>query len=114
MHTDSTLELLDELTKQLVSLIRKFAADTSEIPTLELHKEVEACKRQQNTDPTPTNAHMSTPVASQKAKKLNLTTYKFHAIGDYPQAIRFFRTIDSTSTQRVGFPSYILAMKQLI
>ena len=37
-----------------------------------------------------------------KVKKLNLQTYKFHALGDYPDMIRLYRTTDSYSTQLVS------------
>ena len=33
---------------------------------------------------------------------LNLNTYKFHSLGDYPEAIRQFGTTDSYSTQLVS------------
>jgi hypothetical protein len=47
----------------------------------------------------------SKPKASNSArlpKQLNLGTYKFHSLGDYPQHIRRFGTIDSYSTQPVS------------
>jgi hypothetical protein len=37
----------------------------------------------------------------RKIKKLNLSTYKFHALGDYANAIRQYGTTDSYSTQIV-------------
>ncbi|PCH35863.1 hypothetical protein WOLCODRAFT_51266, partial [Wolfiporia cocos MD-104 SS10] len=37
----------------------------------------------------------------RKIKKLNLSTYKFHALGDYVQAIRQFGTTDNYTTQIV-------------
>ena len=36
-----------------------------------------------------------------KKKLLNLETYKWHALPDYPQAIRRFGTTDNTTTQTV-------------
>jgi hypothetical protein len=40
-------------------------------------------------------------VSGRKAKKFNLNTYKYHAMGDYVQSIRLFGTTDSFSTQIV-------------
>jgi hypothetical protein len=38
----------------------------------------------------------------RKTKRLNLSTYKFHALADYVPTIRMFGTTDSYSTQTVG------------
>lgn len=55
-------------------------------------------------------------IAGPKAKSLNLQTYKYHALGDYPNTIRRIGTTDSYSTQPVRisfikatFDSYLLA-----
>jgi hypothetical protein len=37
-----------------------------------------------------------------KAKNFNLSTYKWHALGDYANAIRRYGTTDSYSTQTVS------------
>lgn len=42
---------------------------------------------------------------SPKVKKLNLFTYKLHALGDYVRTIRLFGTTDSYSTQIVCYSS---------
>ncbi|KIJ10138.1 hypothetical protein PAXINDRAFT_16841 [Paxillus involutus ATCC 200175] len=39
------------------------------------------------------------PVSQPKCKTLNLTTYKYHALGDYPSTICQYGTTDSYSTQ---------------
>jgi len=85
MHTDSTIELLEDLTRQFGSLIQRFAADTSEIPTVELPKEADARRRRKAAG----TASENQPTSS-KPKKLNLSTYKFHAMGDYPQSNPIF------------------------
>jgi len=48
------------------------------------------------------------PKASKKGrtsllKKLNLSTYKYHALGDYPNQIAQFGTTDNASTQTVRY-----------
>lgn len=42
------------------------------------------------------------PVSQPKHKTLNLTTYKYHALADYPSTIRQYGTTDSYSTQLVS------------
>jgi len=89
MHTDSTLDLLEGVTRELGRLMRQFRDKTSdEFDTVELPRE--------------TGAHKG-GARSSKRKRLNLNTYKFHALGDYVATIRLFGTTDSYSTQVVGF-----------
>jgi len=38
-----------------------------------------------------------------KLKKLNLATYKYHALADYAETIRRFRPTDNYNTQIVGY-----------
>ena len=84
MHTDSTLDLLQEATRELGRLMRNFRDRTSdEFDTVEL--------------PSKTGTG-----GSSKKKKLNLNTYKFHSLGDYVASIRLFGTTDSYSTQLVS------------
>jgi hypothetical protein len=44
-----------------------------------------------------------TSVSNTKVKKLNLFTYKYDALADYPNTIRRMGTTDSYSTQPVSF-----------
>ena len=88
MHTDSTLDLLEAITREFGRLMRQFRDDTSdEFDTVEFPCETGARKG---------------GVRSSKKKKLNLNTYKFHALGDYVATIRLFGTTDSYSTQVVS------------
>lgn len=83
MHTDSTLKLLNLVTREFGRLMRQFRDRTSdEFGTVELPRETGARKR-----------------GGRSSKKLNLNTYKFHALGDYVATIRLFGTTDSFSTQ---------------
>ncbi|KAF8550589.1 hypothetical protein OG21DRAFT_1499714 [Imleria badia] len=78
MHTDDTLSFFDTMTRQLGYSARRFKKTTSTIA-----KEPQA----QETS------------SAAKIKKLNLSTYKFHALGDYPEMICQYGTTDSYSTQ---------------
>jgi len=86
MHTDSTLDILEAVTREFGRLARQFRDKTSdEFHTVELPRETGAKKG-----------------AGRSSKKtLNLNTYKFHALGDYVATIRLFGTTDSYSTQVV-------------
>jgi len=87
LHTDSTLSLLEVVTKEFGLLMRQFRDKTSgEFDTVELPRESRTRKG----------------ARSSKTKKLNLNTYKFHALGDYVATIRLFGTTDSYSTQLVS------------
>lgn len=102
LHTDLTLASFEVATKNLGRLFRSFATKTAEIfDTRLLPREVAAAARQKAGK----NAKGNTPVAKSttmaRQKKLNINTYKFHALGDYPWTIRTFGTTDSYSTQPV-------------
>ena len=95
LHTDSTLDLLEAVTRELGCLMRRFRDKTSdEFNTVELPREAGARKG---------------GTRSSKKKKLNLNTYKFHALGDYVATIRLFGTTDSYSTQLVSSISHRIA-----
>jgi hypothetical protein len=130
IHTDSTLQWLETLTKEFGQLMRDFRAQScSEFQTVELPREAAARHRQQQPEhaeakssstrcqpgvnistgiqtegshslPAPPAAQ-SLISASRKVKKLNLFTLKFHFLGDYVQTIRLFGGTDSYSTQLV-------------
>jgi len=85
LHTDSTLSLLEAVTREFGRLMRQFRDKTSdEFDTVDLPRETSARK------------------GGARLKKLNLNTYKFHALGDYVATIRLFGTTDSYSTQLVS------------
>lgn len=91
MHTDSTLDILEAVTREFGRLMRQFRDKTSdEFNTVELPRETGTKKG-----------------GGRSSKKtLNLNTYKFHALGDYVATIRLFGTTDSYSTQVVGSGSH--------
>ena len=87
LHTDSTLSFLEVVTREFGRLMRQFRDKTADkFDTVELPREAGARKGG----------------ARSSKKKLNLNTYKFHALGDYVATIRLFGTTDSYSTQLVS------------
>ena len=102
LHTESTLQHLEQLTTELGQLTRKFRDSTqSAFPTFELPKETEARKRRQNSGKGKEKA-MADDASGKNSKHLNLSTYKWHALGDYVRAIRLFGPTDGFSTQVVS------------
>lgn len=127
MHTDSTLSHMEMVTKMVGQVLRKFCGVTCpSFSTKELPKEAAArARRNQRRDATTTNSsgaqaatsdsaststHIPEALAAkpmnvqplkQKKKLLDLSTYKVHSLGDYPQTIRTYGTTDSYSTQTV-------------
>jgi hypothetical protein len=74
--------------------------------TQELKKEAVACGRRTAVlavkgDSHAAKGNMST---SQKIKKLNLATYKYHALANYAETIRRFRPMDNYNMQIVCHP----------
>lgn len=67
---------------------------------MELPKEKAARERKIARERAGTN-NPDTGSSGRKAKKFNLNTYKFHAMGDYVRSIQLFGTTDSFTTQIV-------------
>jgi hypothetical protein len=120
MHTDPTLQHLTKLTPEIGRLMREFKNTTcAEYTTYELPRETAARSRREQriaaaaaarasgseatADPDATQAP-APPPKLKKMKTLNLNTYKWHGVGDYPPAIQLFGPTDSYSTQLVCFP----------
>jgi hypothetical protein len=103
MHTDTTLDHLESLTKDFGHLMRQFHNLTcSQFQTAELPCKVAARNRQcQHIQATGKTFNESTVNTGKKHKLLNLLTLKFHSLGDYVQTIRMFGSTNSFSTQVV-------------
>ncbi|KAG2060731.1 hypothetical protein BDR06DRAFT_1054389 [Suillus hirtellus] len=92
IHSDTTLSVLEETFKQLSHVT--CAAFT----TLELPKEKAAQDRKAAHERSCANNPDITS-SGRKTKKFNLSTYKFHAMGNYLQSIQLFGTTDSFTSQ---------------
>jgi hypothetical protein len=105
IHTDKTLDMLTTATKTLTSAMRLFLRVTCEaFTTKELKKEAAACGRRiaalvAKGDSRAAKGKAAT--TGQKPKKLNLATYKYHALADYAETIRRFGPTDNYNTQIV-------------
>ncbi|KAG0692732.1 hypothetical protein DFH29DRAFT_1008196 [Suillus ampliporus] len=102
MHTEDTLVFFDTATVVLGQSIRTFYKITcSYYYTTELPHEYAARGRREAAlaAKQPSSSGNGKQKSGPKFKALNLSTYKFHALGHYPNTIRHFGTTDSYSTQ---------------
>jgi hypothetical protein len=120
MHTDLTLNILDEATIQLGAEFRAFVGKTCPaFDTRELRRETAA--RQRRRQKKATEGQNSTADAVSESDKqeplrkmLNLRRYKYHALGDYADTIRRLGTTDSTSTELVSAPVNVEALVLIV
>ncbi|KIJ60801.1 hypothetical protein HYDPIDRAFT_58430, partial [Hydnomerulius pinastri MD-312] len=101
LHTDNTLDFFDLATTTLSHTIRKFQRTTCAVyTTTELPQEHAARGRRAAATAAKQGQDMPASHSGPKKKVLNLCTYKYHALGDYPNTIRRYGTTDSYSTQQ--------------
>ncbi len=102
MHTDATLDYMDQTTQEFGKLMRQFRdISNANFATVELEREKTARYRR-NAEKAGAPGKSDVPKETgKKPKALNLNTYKYHAMGDYVPFIRHFGPTDSYSTQLV-------------
>jgi hypothetical protein len=108
MHTTDTLDFLDTATTILGQSVRKFYKTTCDYYyTTELPDEYAARGHREAALAAKKNLVSAAPgkrkAAGPKHKSLNISTYKFHALGDYANTIRQRGTTDNYTTQPVSF-----------
>ncbi|KAN0079957.1 hypothetical protein V8E55_009523 [Tylopilus felleus] len=103
VHTDETLQILDNVTATLGAKLRSFQSTTcTSFSTKELKQETEGRYRRQVQLGVKTLGQSKEnvlPAATRNEKTFNLQTYKLHVLGDYTETIRRYGTTDSYSTQ---------------
>ena len=103
LYTTDTLNFFDASTRSFSQAVRKFLKTTCEAYiTLELPREMAARGRQVAALTSKSGANIPPKSTECRHKRLNLQTYKYHALGDYPDAIRQRGTTDNYSTQSVS------------
>ncbi|KAG2051626.1 hypothetical protein BDR06DRAFT_889558, partial [Suillus hirtellus] len=98
IHSELTLFFFEDTFKKLSKQLRRFRDFTCAVfDTVELPKEKVARQRRvaQRAGPNSIPSESSGP----RVKVFNLSTYKFHAMGDYLRTIKLFGTTDSFTTQ---------------
>lgn len=112
LHTDDTLQILDDTTVQIGASFRVFSDKTcSAFDTRELDREVDARARRRekaeqgrpSSGASRKGSKADSSVAGAQRKKFNIDTYKYHSLGDYVNTIRRFGTADSYSSEPVSF-----------
>ena len=97
LHTEQTLTSFECLTVDLGTLLRHFSTVTcAAFKTKELPRERAARIRRAANNPG-----SATSGGGTRTKGFNLSIYKLHALGDYPQTIRERGTTDNYTSQRV-------------
>jgi hypothetical protein len=88
MYTESTLDTMMVATVKLGQQVRKFKAVTCKaFQTHELTREVEARAHRQRKVAPKSHPDTNQPKPQARIKQLNLSTYKFHSLGDYVESI---------------------------
>ncbi|KAI6112660.1 hypothetical protein F5141DRAFT_1003094, partial [Pisolithus sp. B1] len=104
LHTDDTLNFFDAATIALGSSVRTFRDKVCPLYTTnELPQEHAARGRRQARQaaqaPNEDQGGPNDNISRRKPKYLNLHTYKYHALADYPNTIRQMGTTDNYNTQ---------------
>ncbi|KAG9119401.1 hypothetical protein FRC07_005586 [Ceratobasidium sp. 392] len=102
LHTNATLDALDAHTTVLGRRLRRCKKSSAiAFKTTETDREFNARRRrlEKKAASSAGSSDKSTVSVAQLPKEFSLTTYKLHALGDYPLAIKNFGTTDSFSTQ---------------
>jgi hypothetical protein len=110
VHTESTIGSLEASTSRLGHILRHFRAttcsayDTHELPSEEAARgrrtAALAAKRGDVSERAKGLAQKGR--SGRRRRTFNMSTYKIHALGDYPRAIRMFGTTDGFTTQVVS------------
>ena len=101
LHTESTLRSLETTTKRLGGVVRQFKKVTCTAYIAKSLPADEAPRGRRTAALHSKQGTQSTTAKSQKEKDFNLSTYKFHALGDYANAIRMFGPTDGYTTEIV-------------
>ena len=102
MHSDITLDIMDDVTASLGSAFRHFSHEVCPaFNTKELHREANARRRRQTQNPNQTKK--AKPFNGELLKKtFNLSTYKYHSLDDFANMIWQLGTTDSYNTTIVS------------
>lgn len=116
LHTESTVQALENSTTRLGIILREFSSTTcAAFMTWELPSEQAArgrhkaamAKKSASNGPTIDGSNGPGVLPAKKGhggklRTFNLSTYKIHSLGDYAKAICMFGTTDSYNTQVVS------------
>lgn len=100
LHSDLTLDIMDEVTTTLGQEFRNFQQKVCpSFHTKELPREAEVRYRQkQKSGTTAKRQAAKAALTNHIQKEYNIQMYKHHSLGDYIKAIRRYGTTDSYSS----------------
>lgn len=104
LHSDTTLWVFETVVQKLGQVMREFQSKVCpHYDTRELDKEIEARQRRKTKRDTKGKApaRAQDTDTTRARKELNLSTYKFHRMGDGPRAVRLIGTLEGVSAQTV-------------
>ena len=103
LHTSDMLSFFEHAVTSLGLTARQFLKKTNEAYiTRELPQETAVRGRRVAALAAKNGVPVPSRTGEAKQKRLNLQTYKYHALGDYPNTIRMRGTTDSYSMQSVS------------
>jgi hypothetical protein len=130
LHTDQTLQELQTSTVALATKFKDFKRTCASYTTYELPKEREKHQRAKAKKPAKVSKRANSPKPTESARSsaksdqvteeaddstnarkeatFNLSTYKYHALGDYVATIKKYGTTDSYSTELVSSREQII------
>jgi hypothetical protein len=124
LHTETTVQDLENSTARLGDLLRDFQKkvcpeyDTYDLPT----EEAARSRRRARKSTVPPSTHVyadsgceedeqmqkkQKKKVKRKTRQFNLDTYKLHSLGGYAKAIRQYGTTDNYNSQTVCFFFYV-------
>ncbi|KAK7037661.1 hypothetical protein VNI00_010884 [Paramarasmius palmivorus] len=98
MVTDSEIDSLEQVTRLLGQLIRKFTNDSFKYDTKETPAEVRRRKRRAADKLSKGEAAQADDNAGARSRKFNMETAKLHFLGDYAESLRKYGTTDGYSS----------------
>jgi hypothetical protein len=111
LHTESTLNDLENSATRLGNLLRTFKTDlcsqyaTRDLPSEEAARgRRQAAKAQKGGGAPPP---MKSATVTSKFRDFNMETYKLHGLPDYPASIRAYGVTENTSTKNVTYLLYV-------
>ncbi|KAJ7119213.1 hypothetical protein C8R43DRAFT_826885, partial [Mycena crocata] len=108
MHSSPTVQSFRVVTTELGAKARHFLRTTCsiyvahELPHEEARRARREAKKKANSTGNTTTAKSTLKSTSKQRKEWNISTYKWHSFGDYPDTIVDLGTTDSYSTQIVS------------
>jgi len=107
-HTETTLSQFDAATVSLGKQMRMFVTKVCPyFETMDTPREAGARARRRAVTAAGGGTRLPNSRKGKetvhKRRELNLNTYKYHALADYPLMIRRFGTIDNYNTQSVSW-----------